>query len=70
MRSKDDGVRLGEGWDFRVADRSLWNGGCWSTRNGGGAPCEGTWKWLHHLDLGRFGLQEKKIEIRVTWKGS
>lgn len=27
-------------------------------------------KWLHHLDLGRFGLQEMKIEIRVTWKGS
>lgn len=23
MRSKDDGVRLGEGWDFRVADRSV-----------------------------------------------
>ena len=23
MRSKDDGVRLGEGWDFRVADGSV-----------------------------------------------
>lgn len=43
MRSKDDRARLGEGWDFRVASRSVCrveDAGVQGT-GGGGPPCEG-----------------------------
>ena len=54
MRSKDDGMRLGEDCDFRVANRSVCGvDAAGKQRTGQRSPCEENWKWLHHLDLGR-----------------